>query len=347
MGTMKAILKEKPGPGAVMTRCPVPKPKAGEVLVRVRATSFCGTDLHIYHWNSWAAGRVRPPQIMGHEVAGDVVEVGDGVSTIRAGDSVSAETHIYCGHCRPCHLGMPEICANLSILGVDRDGCFAEFVAVPEIVCWKNDPSLPPHLASVQEPLGNAIDTVLAEPVSARSTLLTGCGPVGILGVAVAKACGAAPIIATDVIDYRLDLAKRLGADIVLNPQRDDVVKEVRGATGGAGVEVLCEMSGNAQALRDGLASLALGGRVSLLGLFGKEVSLDLTGQIVLKKARVYGIYGRRIFETWQKAAALIRGGRLDLASCVTHQLPLDDFPKAVDLMEKGECGKIVMLPGD
>lgn len=347
MGTMKAILKEKPERGAVLTQRPAPRPKTGEVLLRVRATSFCGTDLHIYHWNDWAASRVHPPQIMGHEVAGEVVEVGDGVTSLRPGDYVSAETHIYCGRCRPCRLGMPEICANLSLLGVDRDGCFAEFVAVPEIVCWKNDPSIPPAIASIQEPLGNAIDTVMAEEISARSTLIVGCGPVGILAVAVARACGASPIIATDVVDYRLDLAKRLGADVMVNPRRQDVVKEVRDATDGAGAEVVLEMSGSAQALRDGLQALAPGGRVSLLGVFDKDVPLDLTRQIVFKKARLYGIYGRRIFETWQKAAALIRTGRLDLAPVITHQLPLEDFPRAIELMETGECGKVVMFPGD
>jgi threonine 3-dehydrogenase len=347
MGTMRAVVKERPEPGAVLTERPVPKAQRGEVLLRVRATSFCGTDLHIYHWNEWAASRVRPPQIMGHEVAGEVVEVGDGVTSLRVGDYVSAETHIYCGHCRPCRLGMPEVCANLSLLGVDRDGCFASYVAVPEIVCWKNDPSIPPFIASIQEPLGNAIDTVMAEPISARSTLVIGCGPVGALAVAVAHASGAAPIIATDLVDYRLDLAKRLGADIVLNPRRQDVVKEVLGATGGAGADVLLEMSGSAQALRDGLRAVALGGRVSLLGVFDKDVPIDLTRQIIFKKVRVYGIYGRRIFETWQKAAALIGSGRLDLAPAVTHQFPLEDFPKAVELMDKGECGKIVMFPGD
>jgi threonine 3-dehydrogenase len=170
---------------------------------------------------------------------------------------------------------------------------------------------------------------------------------VGLLAVAVARVSGASPIIATDVIDYRLDLAKRLGADVVVNPRRQDVVREVMGATGGAGAEVILEMSGNAQALRDGLQALALGGRVSLLGVFDKDVPLDLTRQVVFKKARLYGIYGRRIFETWQKSAALIRTGRLDLAAVVTHQLPLADFSKAAELMEKGECGKVVFLPGD
>lgn len=347
MGTMRALLKERPEPGAVLAQRPVPKAQPGEVLLRVRATSFCGTDLHIYHWNDWAASRIHPPQIMGHELAGEVVELGEGVRSLRIGDCVSAETHIYCGHCRPCQLGMPEICANLSILGVDRDGCFAEFVTVPEIVCWKNDPSIPPYIASVQEPLGNAIDTVLAEPVSARSTLVVGCGPVGLLAVAVARVSGASPIIATDVIDYRLGLAKKLGADIAINPRAQDVVQEVKRATDGVGADVLLEMSGNAGALRDGLSALALGGRVSLLGVFDKDVPLDLTRQVVFKKARLYGIYGRRIFDTWQKAAALIRTGRLNLAQVVTHQFPLEDFEKAVDLMEKGECGKVVMFPGD
>jgi threonine 3-dehydrogenase len=347
MGTMKAILKERPEPGAALGRRDIPRPGAGELLVRVRATSVCGTDLHIYHWNDWAKSRVRPPQIMGHELAGEVVEVGEGVASFAVGDYVSVETHIYCGRCAPCRLGMFEICANLSLFGVDRDGCFAEFAAVPAIVCWKNDPSIPPEFATLQEPLGNAVDTVLAEPIAARSTLVTGCGPVGLLAVAVARASGASPVIATDVIDYRLDLARRLGADIVLNARRDDIVKEVRGATGGDGVEVLLEMSGNPKALQQGLQSLALGGRVSILGVFEHEVPLDLTRLVVFKKARIYGIYGRRIFETWQRSAALLRERRLDLSPLVTHRMRLDEFKTAMDLMDRGECGKVVMHPAE
>lgn len=344
-GTMRAIVKTKEGVGAELQEVPVPRPGPGEVLVKVTATSICGSDLHIWQWNSWARNRIRLPQIMGHELAGRVVEVGAGVQRIREGDFVSAETHLACGRCYQCRTGRPEICRNLRILGVDTTGVFAEYAVIPEANAIVNDERIPAEYASVQEPLGNAIDTVLAEDVSGKSILITGLGPVGLLAVAVAKASGAGLIVASEPNAYRRDLAKKLGASRVVDPVSEDLRTVVRDLTGGDGVEVLAEMSGHPQALRDGLSCVTPGGRASILALYDGEVSLNLNDLIVLRGIRVYGITGRKMFSTWYRAQEMLANHRLELAEIVTHRLPFGEFEKAFQLMSDGQCGKVVLLP--
>lgn len=344
-GTMKAVRKMEPKPGAVYTEVGIPEVGPGEVLVKVKATSICGTDYHIYEWNPWAQSRIRPPQTMGHELAGEVVEVGSGVKSVKVGDYVSAETHIPCGVCYACRTDRMHICLNMKILGVDRDGAFAEYITVPEIDVWQNDSSIPPEIAAIQEPLGNAIDTVLAEDVAGKSVLVTGMGPIGLLGVGVARVSGATTIICTDVQPYRLELARGMGATHVLNPKQDDVVASVMEVTGGVGVEVLLEMSGNPAALDEGLKALVPGGRVSLLGLFGGDVTSDLNNGVIFKGARVYGITGRKMFSTWYKSRNFLASGLLDVSPVITHTFPLADFEQGVALIAKGVCGKVVLLP--
>ncbi len=343
--TMRAIVKTRAGVGAELLEVPVPQPGPGEILVKVTATSICGSDLHIWQWNSWAQKRIHLPQIMGHELAGTVVEVGDGVERVRVGDFVSAETHLACGVCYQCRTGRPEICQNLRILGVDTTGVFAEFAVIPEVNAIVNDERIPADYASVQEPLGNAIDTVLAEDVSGKSILITGLGPVGLLAVAVARAAGAGLILASEPNEYRRSLASNLGATRVVNPLEEDVVEVVRQMTGGNGVEVLAEMSGNPQALRDGLRSLTPGGRASILALYDQEVRLDLNDLVVLRGIRLFGITGRKMFTTWYKAQELLANGRLDLGPVVTHRLPFEKYREAFELMSNGQCGKVVLLP--
>jgi len=342
-GTMQAVVKTKPGPGAELKEVAIPKPGNGEVLVKVKVTSICGSDLHIYKWNSWAEQHVRPPQIMGHEVAGEVVELGAGVSSLKIGDFISAETHIPCGYCKQCRTGNAHICKNLKILGVDTNGTFAEYVVIPEVVAWKNDPSIPQHFASVQEPLGNAIDTVLSEDVAGKSVAIIGAGPIGMLAVGVARVSGASDIFVTDVNDYRLEIAKKMGATLALNPNQTDVLKTVLDMTNGDGVDVVLEMSGNANALIQGCKMLTPGGRISLLGVFDNPVTMEFNNLIIFKAIRVYGITGRKMFSTWYKAANFLKSKTLDLSPVITHQFKLPEFEKGFELMKSGMCGKVVL----
>ncbi len=340
---MRAVVKPRPAPGLELQRVPVPTIGPDDVLVKVKVTSICGTDRHIYEWDEWSQATIRPPQVIGHELAGHVVEVGRQVRSVGVGDFVSAETHLPCGECLQCRTGRMHVCQNMRILGVHTDGCFAEYVKLPAAVVWKNDPDLPPAVASVQEPLGNAVDTVLAEPVTGKSLLITGCGPAGLLGIAVARAAGAFPIIATDVNDYRLRLARSLGATTTLNPGREAVVEAVRALTGGDGVEVFAEFSGHPGALAQGLEAVTPGGRVSLLGLYRSPVEVDLNRLVIFKALTVYGITGRKMFETWYRVRSLLASGELDVTPALTHQFPLEAFAEAMELMSAGACGKIVL----
>ncbi|HHM23763.1 MAG TPA: L-threonine 3-dehydrogenase [Bacteroidetes bacterium] len=341
---MRAIVKTEPGIGATFTEMPVPQIGDDEVLIKVLGTSICGSDLHLYNWDKWAASRVHLPRIMGHELAGEIVEVGKRVRSLKPGDYVSTETHIYCGHCYACKHGRTEVCQNLQIVGFDRDGVFAEYVALPEKVVWKNDPSIPKEWASIQEPLGNAIDTALAEDPAGKTVLVTGCGPVGLLAIGVVRAAGATTIFATDINEYRLNLALQMGASFVLNPKKVDVVEYVKDATHGAGVEILLEMSGNQRALQDGLKCVTPGGAAALLGIFPQEqVSFNLNDDVILKGVRVHGITGRKIFSTWYKSTQLLSSGRLNLDPVITHRFPMAEFERGIQLMKEGLCGKVLL----
>ncbi|HEY8343450.1 MAG TPA: L-threonine 3-dehydrogenase [Calditerricola sp.] len=344
-GTMRAVVKTQAAPGADLREVPIPKPGPGDALVRVKATTICGTDVHIYVWDDWAKSRIRVPQIIGHEFSGVVVDVGPGVTHVQAGDHVSAETHFVCGHCPQCLTGQAHICQNTRILGVDRDGCFAEYVVVPAQSLWKNDPALPFEVASLQEPMGNAVHTVLSGPVAGKTVAILGCGPIGIMAVAVARAAGAAKVFAVDVNPYRLELAKAMGAHVRIHAGEEDPVARVKEATGGSGVEVVCEMSGHPTAIQQGFKMLANGGRMAMLGLPTQDVPLDITNAIVFKGVTVLGITGRRIYETWQQTAGLLASGQVNLEPLITHRFPLERFAEAFELMKSGQCGKIVLIP--
>lgn len=345
--TMLAVVKSRPQPGIDLKRVALPRCDAHEVMVRLRAVSVCGTDLHIYNWDPWAQSRLTLPRTIGHEMTGEVVDMGQEVQGIAIGDLVSAETHIPCRYCYQCRTGKPEICKHLKILGVDTDGALAEYVALPEVDVWKNDPAIPVEFTVLQEPLGNAIDTVLVEDVAGKTVLVTGCGPIGLLAIGVARASGATTIFASEVSPFRLRLATRMGATFAWNPTQVDIVEAVQQETDGNGVDVLLEMSGSGQALQQGLQALTQGGRVSLLGLLEEPVTLDLNTQVILKEIRLYGITGRHMFATWYKASRFLRAGLIDPSPLLTHRLPLRDIDQAMSLLTQGACGKVLLFPGE
>jgi len=346
MTKMKAVAKIKPSPGAEIVEMDIPTPGLNEVLVKVLATSICGTDLHIFEWNEWARRRIKKlPQVMGHELCGEIVELGENVTHLKKGDIVSAETHIACGHCFLCHTGQAHICINGSIFGVDVNGVFAEYTVVPASNIWVLDKRIPKDFASVMEPLGNAVHTVLAGEIAGTTVLITGCGPIGIMSTAVSKICGATKIIATEINEYRINLAKKVGADLVLNPRKDNIAQRVREETQGLGVDVVLEMSGNPSAIQEGLESLRPGGRFSILGLLDKPLETDWNKNIIFKYVTVQGINGRLIFSTWHKTSRFLSSGRLDLDPIITHRFRLEEFEKGMELMKSGNCGKVLLYP--
>jgi len=342
---MQAVVKPKAAPGIELREVPVPAPGPGEVLVRVQTTSVCGTDLHIYNWDPWAKGRIHPPLIPGHEFSGAVAGVGRGVTTVREGDPVSAEMHVACGKCLQCRTGLAHVCQHVRILGVDADGAFAGYAIIPESNIWKLSPSIPHDYASLLDPLGNAVHAVLAGPIAASTVVVTGCGAIGLFSIAVAKACGAARVYEIEVNAHRRQVAAEMGADLVLDPTADHAEKKILEATGGAGVDVLLEMSGNPEAMRLGFALLRTGGRASLLGIPSRPFELDFARDIIFKGAIVQGINGRKMFETWFQMEALLATGKLNLEPVITHRLKLSQFKKAMELLQSGEAIKVVMRP--
>jgi threonine 3-dehydrogenase len=343
--TMKALRKMRPERGAQLESVPIPGIGPNDVLVRVRAASICGTDLHIYDWDAWSASRIKPPLTFGHEFCGVVEQVGSEVAGVKEGEFVSAEMHVNCGHCHQCRIGQPHICQNVKIIGIDQDGCFAEFVRIPAGNIWKIDPAIPEHYAAILDPLGNAVHTVLSGEIAGRTVAVVGCGPIGLMAIAVAKACGCSTLFAMEVNAHRLEMAKRMGADEALNPTKQDVVKCVTAATGGTGVDVLLEMSGHPQAIQQGFHMLRAGGRASLLGIPSQPVTFDLVADIIFKGATVQGIYGRKMFETWVQMTALLKSSRLNLEPLFGDRLTLDRFDDAFAILHRGLAGKVLFLP--
>jgi threonine 3-dehydrogenase len=343
--TMKALRKLQPARGLQMDTVAVPAIGPTDGLVRVKTASICGTDLHIYGWDRWSQGRIKPPLTLGHEFCGVVERVGDEVKAVKPGDFVSAEMHVNCGHCHQCRMGQAHICQNLRIIGIDQDGAFAEFVRIPAANIWKLDPAIPEHYGAILDPLGNAVHTVLAGPVAGQTILVTGCGPIGLMSIAVAKACGSSRVFATETNQHRRTMAKKMGADVVLNPAAEDAVKKILSETGGTGVDALLEMSGNPTAIHQGFKALRAGGRASLLGIPTENVPLDLVNDVIFKGATVQGIYGRRMYETWVQMTALLKAGRLNLEPLFGERAPLDKFENAFALLQGGLAGKILLYP--
>jgi threonine 3-dehydrogenase len=353
---MYAIVKEKREPKAALKTVNPPKIKENEVLIKVEAASICGTDVHIWEWNEWAQKRVkRIPMIFGHEVAGEVVEIGKSVTALNIGDKISAETHIADNICYQCRTDRKHICKNVQILGVDRDGVFAEYFSLPEENAWKNDPHLDPTVASIQEPLGNAVQTALprnhVEDVAGKNVAVLGAGPIGLMAVAVVRELGAAKVFATagGFNKVRMDLAKKMGADMVLSAKEEGerLVKTIIEETDGNGVDVALEMSGDSNAVRQAFEMLTPGGRVSLLGILEKPLELDLNNLMIFKAATVYGITGRLMFQTWYQVKGLLskQGFKEKMASIITHRIPIRDIAKGMELITSKQAGKVALQP--
>jgi len=349
MSTMQALAKLHPAPGFELIQTEIPVPGPREVLIKVAAASICGTDVHIYRWDRWSQGRIKPPLVVGHEFAGEIVALGEQVrpGEPQVGDFVSAESHIVCGVCQQCKLGNAHICPNTRIIGVDTDGCYAEYITIPVENAWKNPQDIPLPVASLQENFGNSVHTVSAVDVRAKTVLITGCGPAGLMSIPVARAFGAEIIVVTDLSPYRLDLARKVGADLALNPQHNEVTSQAQDAVRDKGFDVLLEMSGAPQALFQGLSLLKPGGEAALLGLAPNVVDgFDLNNLVIMKGVTVHGIAGRRLWENWYQGRALLASGVVDLGPIITHEFPLSRWHEAIEAMASGKSGKIVMYPG-
>jgi threonine 3-dehydrogenase len=344
---MWAIRKRGPEPGLALEEVPVPVPRDDEVLVEVEAASICGTDLHIFRWDAWAQHRIAPPLTLGHEFAGTVVETGRSVRHVAIDDYVSAESHITCGACFHCRTGRAHMCEHTQILGVDRNGAFARYVAVPESVIWQNDRAkLPPEIATLQEPFGNAVFALSHDDVAGKAVAILGCGPVGLFSIGIARASGAGRILAADQKPFRLELARQMGVHAAVDV-RDvgDVAEWFVAQNEGEHLDVVFEMSGAPEAIAESFRIVRNGGRVILFGIPARPVSFDVAEALIFKNLTVSAVSGREVFATWYKTRWLLEHGVVDLRPLVTEELPLSEFERAFTLLESGEACKIVLHP--
>ena len=342
---MKAAYKSNREKGIKIVDIPVPSISKNEVLVKVKKAAICGTDIHLYDWNNWCENvNAKNPMIIGHEFCGEVVEVGSNVTLVKTGDLIAGETHIPCGKCILCRTGRQHICKDMKILGVHTDGVFAEYAKMPEICVWKLPDNTPTEIGAAYEPFGIAVHGVLKDKIAGISAVIIGAGPIGLFAVNVASVSGASQIFVVDINNYRLNLAKKMGQDIItLNSTQDDVVKEIREKTGGTGADVVIELSGSVAGTRIGFEIVGKGGRISLIGLHSQEISLDLVNNVIYKEVTIYGITGREMFDSWYLADSLIQSGRCNMKDVLTHEFSLDEIEKAILTAKKGQCGKIVV----
>ena len=338
---MLALVKTTAGPGLELTTVDDPVIGINDVLVRVRKTGICGTDLHIESWDPWAAKTIQPPLVVGHEFVGEIVAVGDNVSDFHPGDLVSGEGHVVCGRCRHCLAGRRHLCAHSIGLGVGRDGAFAEYVALPMTNIWHHWPGVDEEVAAIFDPFGNAVHTALAFPVLGEDVLVSGAGPIGLMATAVVRHAGARHVVVSEPNPFRRELAMRMGATMAVDP-RERPLADVMPSLGMVeGFDVVLEMSGNARALRDALGVMAHGGGLALLGIPTEDISLDLN-QVVFKMLTIRGIYGREMYETWYKMTVMLESG-LDIRPAITHRFSFREHEAAFAAARSGESGKVVM----
>lgn len=337
---MKALVKQHAAAGFTLTDVPVPTIRDNEVLIRVRRAGVCGTDVHIYEWDNWARSRCKPPFVVGHEFAGEVVQVGKLVTDVKVGDRVTAEGHIVCGRCLLCRTGNSHVCPNTKIIGVDRDGCFAEYIAMHVINVWHLDDNISFDIGGIHDPMGNAFHTALTADIPGATVLVTGCGPIGIFAVGICRAAGASRVIASDISEQRLTLARAMGAHDVVRPH--EVEAAVRSATNGIGVDVVLEMSGVPTAIHQAFAMVRAGGRVQMLGLPAKPMEVDFASEVIFKGITIYGVVGRRMYDTWHQMTRFLLSGEFDPEPVITHRFPLERFEDAISVIKGGEAGKVV-----
>jgi threonine 3-dehydrogenase len=337
---VKALVKQAAGPGFSLQDVPEPRPRDNEVLIRVRRAGVCGTDVHIYDWDAWARGRCSPPFIVGHEFAGEVAQVGALVTDVREGDRVTAEGHIVDGRCLLCRTGNAHVCPYTKIIGVDRDGCFAEYIAMPATNVWHLDDNISFDVGGIHDPMGNAFHTALSAEIPGATVLVTGCGPIGLFAIGICKAAGASRIVASDVNETRLALASRMGAHDVVHPNEAERV--VKRHTDGLGVDVVLEMSGVPSAVHQALALVRVGGHVQMLGIPSKPIEVDFATEVIFKGITVYGVVGRRMYQTWHQMTRFLRSCNFDPTPVITHRFPLDEADEAIRAIKSGEAGKVI-----
>lgn len=342
-----AVRKLAPRRGAEIARIEMPRLGPHDVLLEVKATSICGTDRHVYAWDAWAERRVKPPQTMGHECCGVVVDKGALVTNVDVGDLVSVETHIPCGHCRMCQTGNRHVCLKVVILGVDVDGCFAQQLRVPDVCCWKNPKGTDPRIAAIKEPFGNAVYTVDSARVSLKTVAIFGDGPIACFSAAICRAQGAARVVVVGITPARLELAKRMGAHRVIDARHEDPVETLLAETSREGFDVVLELAGTQVTVTQGFKVLRRRGTFIAFGIPSGPMSVDWNDGVIFKEAQVLGLNGRRMFETWYSTDALIHGGLVDPSPVITHSFPLEQVDRAFELLDDpaGTAGKIVLLP--
>ncbi|MEP6691782.1 MAG: L-threonine 3-dehydrogenase [Gemmatimonadaceae bacterium] len=337
---MKALVKKSAGPGFTLSQCPEPSILDNEVLIKVRRAGVCGTDVHIYEWDDWAKGRCKPPFVVGHEFAGDVVQVGALVTDVKTGDRVTAEGHIVDGRCLLCRTGNAHVCPYTKIIGVDRDGCFAEFISMPATNVWHLDDNISYDIGGIHDPMGNAFHTALSATIPGATVLITGCGPIGIFAVGICKAAGASRIIASDVNDRRLALAQQMGAHDIVHPGEAEAA--VKRHTDGLGVDVVLEMSGVPAAIHQAFALVRVGGHVQMLGIPAKPMEVNFATEVIFKGITIYGVVGRRMYDTWIQMTRFLRSGEFDPTPVITHRFPLEEADEAMRVIQSGEAGKVI-----
>jgi threonine 3-dehydrogenase len=339
---MKALVKAKAEPGLWLQDVPEPSVGINDVLIRVRKTGICGTDLHIWNWDAWAQKTIPVPMVVGHEFVGEVIAVGSNVSDFHPGEIVSAEGHVVCGRCRNCLAGRRHLCKDTSGIGVNRAGAFAQFISVPMTNVWHHQPGVDEEVAAIFDPFGNAVHTALAFEVLGEDVLITGAGPIGIMAAAVAKHAGARHVVITDVNDYRLELAKKMGADVALNVKSGPALAQVQQQLRmKEGFDVGLEMSGNPSAFRSMIDSMCHGGKIAMLGIPSEPMPIDWN-KVIFNMLTIHGIYGREMYETWYQMTVMLETG-LEIKPVITHRFGADEFAKGFEVMHSGQCGKVVL----
>lgn len=342
---MRALVKTEAGPGLTLTDVPEPTPGPDEVKVRVLRAGLCGTDLHIEGWDDWAAATIKPPLVVGHEFYGEVVEVGEDVTSVAVGQRVSGEGHIVCGRCRNCRAGSRQLCIRTQGIGVNRDGAFADFIVMPESNLWVQPSDLDPDLGAVFDPFGNAAHTALMFPMVGEDVLITGAGPIGVMAAAIARHVGARHVVVTDVSPYRLDLARKAGADLVVDVSQSSIADAQKELGMREGFDIALEMSGHPTAVRDLIANMNHGGRIAMLGLPADEYSVDWS-RIITRMLTIKGIYGREMYDTWYRMGSMLQtSAQLTdrIRSVITHRFPAEQWQDAFAAARSGQCGKVVM----